>query len=310
MLTEHVPFLRCPLSGEHVRYHGDRLVTESGRYQYPLTATGIPQFAGALLTPEARQQQAHYDGMADTYLNNLTYPHTQAYMDYLDRALLRATGDADLGRVLEVCCGRGEVFHLIGPRVRQGFGVDVSLVMLEAARTTLPNDRFMFIQADATKMPLTDASFDTVFTLGGIHHVNDRPKLFSEVFRILRPGGRFIWREPLNDFALWRLLRFLIYRISPLLDSETEHPIRYGDTVPVLEAAGFRLRTWRPCGFLGFCLFMNSDVLVFNRLLRFIPGVRGLVRLAARLDEWLLAVPGLRQGGLQVIGVAEKPAAG
>ena len=51
---------------------------------------------------------------------------------------------------------------------------------------------------------------------------------------------------------------------------------------------------------------MNSDVLVFNRLFRFIPGIRALTRLAAKFDDWTVRMPGLRRAGLQVVGVAEK----
>lgn len=53
---------------------------------------------------------------------------------------------------------------------------------------------------------------------------------------------------------------------------------------------------------------MNSDVLVFNRLFRFLPGIRGLTRLFARIDHVTLRLPGLARAGLQVVGVAQKPA--
>ena len=52
---------------------------------------------------------------------------------------------------------------------------------------------------------------------------------------------------------------------------------------------------------------MNSDVLVFNRLFRFIPGIRSITRFAAYLDDLVVKLPGLSRAGLQVIGVAEKP---
>jgi hypothetical protein len=67
------------------------------------------------------------------------------------------------------------------------------------------------------------------------------------------------------------------------------------------------MRTWRSLGFFGFCFFMNSDVLIFNRLFRFIPGIRAITRAAARLDAATARIPGLRGAGLQVIGVAQKP---
>jgi hypothetical protein len=75
----------------------------------------------------------------------------------------------------------------------------------------------------------------------------------------------------------------------------------------VLADSGLECRVWRTHGFLGFCLFMNSDVLVFNRLFRFIPGIRGITRLFAWLDGWTLRLPLMARAGLQVVGVAVKP---
>jgi len=180
--------------------------------------------------------------------------------------------------------------------------------MLEAGRAKLPDERFCFIHADATALPIADGSLDAVFTLVGIHHINNRIQLFRELFRVLKPGGRFYWREPVCDFLLWRLLRAIIYRLSPILDCATERPLRRFETVPCLEQAGFHVTSWRTYGFLGYCLFMNSDVLVFNRLFRFIPGIRTLTRLMTRLDDLMTTLPGLRRAGLQVVGVAERPA--
>jgi hypothetical protein len=56
--------------------------------------------------------------------------------------------------------------------------------------------------------------------------------LFREVARILKPGGRFYFREPVSDFWPWHMLRRVIYRISPSLDHLTERPLRYDETAP------------------------------------------------------------------------------
>ena len=71
--------------------------------------------------------------------------------------------------------------------------------------------------------------------------------------------------------------------------------------------AGLTLDSWRTYGFLGFCFLMNSDVLVFNRLFRFLPGIRPLTRAACRLDHWTTNLSPLSHAGLQVIGVARRP---
>jgi SAM-dependent methyltransferase len=236
----------------------------------------------------------------------MQYPHTLEYHAYLDRALLAQVDDASLNCVAEVCCGHGEALKLLQTRFRAGVGVDISPAMLESGRRHLAN-HVGLMQGDATRLPLKDEQFDHVFTLGGIHHVNDRAALFSEIFRILKPGGRFIWREPANDFWLWRALRAVIYRVSPALDEETEHPIRYDDTVPVLEQVGFQLRDWRTYGFLGCCVMTNSDVLIVNRGFRFVPGIRAIARALAKLDDLTTSFGPLRRAGLQSIGSAVKP---
>lgn len=306
-LPTTLDLLRCPVSGSALQMKFGQLVNNDGTRRYDINDSGIPLFAAQFCTADARVQMQHYDRVAKTYVENLGYPHTQEYLAYLDRALLEAVDPRHLGTVAEICCGRGEAFHLVGDKVARGIGVDVSVAMLEQALSDHDGDHLSFIQGDATMLPLASEAFDSVFMLGGIHHVNDRQRLFAEVARILKPGGAFYFREPVSDLFLWRWIRAVIYRLSPALDHETERPLLYRETVPVLEDAGLQCGHWQTHGFLGFCFFMNSDVLVFNRLFRFIPGIRSVTRAAIALDQLILALPLLHRAGLQVIGVARKP---
>jgi ubiquinone/menaquinone biosynthesis C-methylase UbiE len=301
-----LPLLRCPETGQALVQDGNRLVTLSGDREYPVSPGGIPVFAARLCSDEARKQEAHYEKIASAYIENLAYPHTEEYAAALDRALLAAIADADLGTAAEVCCGRGEAFRLFQDRIRRGVGVDISLSMLDAAQRENHAANVGFVQGDATMLPLANGTFDNVFMLGGIHHVNNRRALFGEIARVLKPGGWFYFREPVSDFALWRWIRAIIYRLSPTLDHETERPLRWRETVPLLGASGLACRHWSTHGFFGFCLFMNSDVLVFNRLFRFLPGIRPLTRVATRIDDAILSLPFLRHAGLQVVGAAQR----
>jgi SAM-dependent methyltransferase len=302
-----VTLLACPATGAPLRQEGDALVAaHPGAARYPIDTDGIPLFAGSFLSPEGLIQQKHYDRLADVYLRNLEYPHTRAYAASLDAALIEATGGGGLGRVAEICCGQADAFALLGERVSSGVGVDVSVSMLRAARRRIGPGPILFVQGDATRLPLAAGSFDHVVMLGGIHHVPDREALFRQVHRVLRPGGRFVWREPVSDFALWRWLRAIVYRLSPNLDHGTERPLLYDETAPVLQRAGLRLVSWSTHGFLGFCVLMNSDVLVVNRALRFVPGIGAFSRALARFDALCLRAPGLSRAGTIVVGVAEK----
>jgi ubiquinone/menaquinone biosynthesis C-methylase UbiE len=301
------PF-RCPYTGQRLRRAADgSLESEDGTRCYPVLPMGIPLFATDGLTRDAAEQQRHYDRIAAVYCANLGYPHTEEYSAYLDRALMEIVVGEHLGTVAELCCGRCEACRLFASRSGSMVGIDISSRMLEEAERDL-GDRCTFAQGDATRLPLAPAAFDTVFMLGGIHHVRDRSALFAEVRRVLKPGGYFYWREPVSDFFLWRWIRAVVYRVSPLLEAETERPLLWEETVPPLERAGLAVEAWRTVGFLGFCLFMNSDVLVFNRAFRFVPGIRRLTRFFCGLDEMTRRIPGFGRSGLIVVGRARKSA--
>lgn len=300
------PLLRCPYSGETLYLEGQNLISVSGNNKYKINAQGIPLFADQFCSPEALIQQKHYDKVANAYINNLNYPHTIEYMSYLDDILREIVTTESLGVCAEICCGTGEAFTLFSGSITQGIGVDVSSSMLAKGKQSFKDSNLNFIQGDATQLPLASESFDSVIMLGGIHHVPDRQALFQQISRILKPGGVFIWREPVSDFWLWKFLRAIIYRLSPMLDDKTERPLTYDETVPLLKENGFSVEHWRTSGFFGFCIFMNSDVLFFNRFFRFIPGIRRITRISTRFDEWCTRLPGMSKNGLQVIGRAKK----
>jgi SAM-dependent methyltransferase len=300
--------LRCPATRQPLLIEQDMLVTPGRGNAYRLSEAGLPLFAENACSSDAETQRVHYDRIAANYIAHLRYPHTIEYAAYLDRALLKVVGAGNLGTIGEICCGRGEALQLVGARAERAIGIDISQNMLEAGLADYAaHPNIVFTQGDATRLPLADEIFDAVFILGGIHHVNDRRALFSEVFRVLRPGGRFFFREPCSDFVLWRALRAIIYRLSSELDHTTERPLIAEETVPILQSVGFEVTSYERHGFLGFCFLMNSDVLIFNRAFRFIPGIRRLTRLAADFDAWVLRRRSMQRAGLQVVGCAVKP---
>ena len=308
LLPNFVKLLRCPTTKSFLQIDNEniKLVSQSGQEDYKINRNGIPLFSPLPETSESRRQQVHYDKVSKAYCENLTYPHTEEYMKYLDASLLDIMKTVSLGRMAEVCCGRGEAISLFRNYYKEAVGVDISEAMLNQGSDQHSEGNVFLLQGDATNLPLQSNMFDTVVMLGGIHHVNDRKALFSEVYRILKPEGKLIFREPVSDFFLWRWLRSVIYRLSPALDFETEHPLQYRETKQQLTSAGLELVSWKTYGFLGFCLLMNSDVLVVNRLLRFIPGIRYIANGFALLDGTMLKIPFLRHCGLQVVAVTKK----
>jgi SAM-dependent methyltransferase len=75
-------------------------------------------------------------------------------------------------------------------------GVDLTAEFCEVARTlsdwTGLSDRTTFQVGDATATGLPDACADAAMTVHVAMNISDKPALYAEAFRVLRPGGRFV----------------------------------------------------------------------------------------------------------------------
>jgi ubiquinone/menaquinone biosynthesis C-methylase UbiE len=114
----------------------------------------------------------------------------RAAEDLVARAGLRP-GD----RVVDIACGTGIVARHAVDRVRWGgrvTGVDLNPRMLAVARevTTHLYPPIEWIEADVAALPLEDASFDVAVCQFAVQFFPDRRAAFSEIHRVLVPGGR------------------------------------------------------------------------------------------------------------------------
>lgn len=108
--------------------------------------------------------------------------------------ILDALGHLSGARLLDVACGTG---HLAGAAADRGAdvdGVDLTAPMVGRARTNYPD--LAFIAADGEALPYGDASFDALTCAFGLLHMEHPDIAIDEAFRVLRPGGRFV-------FTLW-----------------------------------------------------------------------------------------------------------
>jgi SAM-dependent methyltransferase len=96
-------------------------------------------------------------------------------------------------RVLDVGCGEGQVGRLAGglPGVELVVGVDPTAAqVVEAARR---GGGVLVGRAGAAALPFSRESFDAVVACLVFEHIDDVDDAISEVARVLRPGGRFLF---------------------------------------------------------------------------------------------------------------------
>jgi arsenite methyltransferase len=99
-------------------------------------------------------------------------------------------------RVLDLGSGAGTdslvAAQMVGPEGRV-VGIDMTPEMLAKARgaaAELGADNVEFVEGEVERLPFPDASFDVVISNGVIDLVPDKDAVFSEIHRVLVPGGR------------------------------------------------------------------------------------------------------------------------
>ena len=111
--------------------------------------------------------------------------------------------------VLEIAAGTGVVTRVMAARLSPSTAItatDLNPDMIERGMAVGTGRPVTWQQADGMELPFDDESFDAVVCQFGAMFFADQRRAFSEVWRVLRPGGRFlfsVWdRIEANDFSL------------------------------------------------------------------------------------------------------------
>lgn len=116
-------------------------------------------------------------------------------------------------QVLDYGCGSGENSVLLAALGAKVWGIDLSPDLIEIAKRRLERNALesSFKVASAYETGFADDSFDVVFGIAILHHLNIE-MASREVYRVLKPGGRAIFAEPIRDLRILKWLR----KIAPI----------------------------------------------------------------------------------------------
>jgi ubiquinone/menaquinone biosynthesis C-methylase UbiE len=99
-----------------------------------------------------------------------------------------ATQVAQGKRVLELGCGAGQGFRMIGATAKSLVGGDYSLTLLRSAHRHYRGG-FPLVRLSADRLPFSHSSFDLVILFEASYYVPDMTAAFREIARILGPRG-------------------------------------------------------------------------------------------------------------------------
>lgn len=117
----------------------------------------------------------------------------------LSHALWRATEAQELAKyrlkkpILDLGCGFGEFAGVFfSSQVEVGTDIDYKEILRAAATGKYQKT----IVADARNLPFKNNSFGSVISISTLEHIPDNAKVFKEVYRILKPQGKFYFTVP------------------------------------------------------------------------------------------------------------------
>lgn len=146
--------------------------------------------------------------------------------------------------LLDIGCGIGgparQAAHDHGVRV---VGIDLTETYCRAARTITdwmePTLSARFVCGDATRLPFPDAAFDVAWLQHTSMNIVDKPSLYRELFRVLRPGGTF----GVHEIAAGEQ-QDVIYPTPWAEHAEQSHLIPPATLRELISCEGFREERW------------------------------------------------------------------
>jgi SAM-dependent methyltransferase len=234
------------------------------------------------------RQRSDWDRIAAS-VGDLTGAPSTAYYRRCEIALLqRSLGDLRGRRILKLDLWNEafntRILHWMAEQGAEVFGIDLSNVVAHQARrnrSEIPHPLHL-MRADIRDLPFADGSFDAVYTMGTIEHIDEYVRAIDEVRRVLKPGGRAIigvphkWNLFLRPLLVWILDRFGKYAYAPeksfsgpeLRRDIESTGLRVGERTGILSIPGVLRLADVYCWTRGIALYRLSPLVLwpFDRL--------------------------------------------
>lgn len=149
--------------------------------------------------------------------------------------------------LLDAGCGTGAMLAMFRKEYpdRNYSGVDLSEKMIETAKKKHRNG-IRFVAGDCEDLPFAAGSFDVVTCSMSFHHYPNPEKFFMSLYRVLRPGGRFILRDMASNsrIVMWFMNHIEIPIANKVMHKGDVHAYSKADIQKLCDASGMELELY------------------------------------------------------------------
>lgn len=189
------------------------------------TAIHVSKRGSVELAERHRIEQVFHDRAAG---HERTDFYAWGALNAADDYALARLGDLRGQTVLDLGCGDGANALRLAARGALVHAIDISSGMAEATQARAAAAGFGGVvhaqQMSAEYLAFADGTFDAIYGHSVLHHT-DLSITRREIARVLRPGGRAVFLEPLDHNPVLNLFR----RLTPWRRTPTEKPLSYGE---------------------------------------------------------------------------------
>ena len=200
------------------------------------------------VTEVRARQRRRWEEVASS-VSDFSAATTTRYYQRCEIALLaRCVGSLAGKRVLKLDLWNEafntRILHWMRAQGAETFGFDLSRVVAATAQRNgrALGDGGRLVQADIREVPFANGSFDVVYTMGTIEHIDEYRLALAEVARVLRPGGVAIVGVPHRWNIFMRPLMVRLLSALGLYLYAPEKSFSAGELARDLAAAGLAVR--------------------------------------------------------------------
>jgi SAM-dependent methyltransferase len=134
-----------------------------------------------------------YNRNAQQYADHVRDPADSKYHAHYEKpAMYKLLPDLDGKSVISLGCGPGEDSHYLKEAgASRSVGIDISKGQIDIAKRTYPDCEFLVMDMESLDFP--DQFFDFAYSSLALSYVKDWQNLMAEVYRILKPGSKFLF---------------------------------------------------------------------------------------------------------------------